>query len=986
MKGRGSEWAVWDLHIHTPCSIEQHYGGDQLTVWTRYLDALEALPEDVQVLGITDYYFPDGYERVMTARESGKLSRFKLIVPILEFRIDTFASAPDAKLSRVNLHIAFNVAEQDWRAGVRRIREEFIECLLVSKHCPGKRLSKENLAACASDGRLRTGFAELVPETEKVLDLVEEAWTEDTLLLLGFREWNELDKGRQAKHEKRALFDSVHGFLTASRADLLEQKKRIISAFGEKALLHSLDIHDFEAFERYECRSWLKAEPTFEGLRQALALPAERISHDLRPRKLVSTAARTEAVIESIQIKSSADDGEWFDRVGKLPLNPGLVAIIGNKGMGKTALADAICAAGNCADAGYSFLTKSKFLKHRASKKYTAEIRYLDGSAGSSSFRDVAYKPGQASRVIYLSQAFVENLCDDIDGTERLQAQIDRVIFSHIPVETAGGHASLASLVGATAESYGRRQSELRVAIQDMNRKIVDAERALSNDSRSRLQSAVDSLRRKLQEHIVGKPPEPALEPMAENVLHALLKRRGARQQTERKRMQDLEINLKSLGTRRQRLKKVRQDVEALRTAWDSIDAYIQGDDFLRSHLSLDGVFPLDIRFERLDELQTQVEEEIESKRTTSSRVGSLIDSLQRSIERIQGRLQGKQKAHAAAIVGMQDWQRQHDDLIGAVEVPGSLRHAEAQLQDLETHWPALLAELEGKRRALCGQLWQTIVEKEQALSALYQPAQRRAQELAAQFMIPVEEFIAFDSTIRLTASFAADFLSRVNKNRSGAFHGSDNAQRQIDLLIQRVLEDHDGSWLQLPFLIEAALKPDSVVSPSDGTQQYRRDNWVEQLAGGETARASFYDFLFSLEYVQGRFGITYGGKPIEVLSPGDRGLLLLVFFLLVDTSLKPIVIDQPEENVDNETIYYGLVQFIKAAKQERQIIIVTHNPNLAVVCDAEQVICAFRAKKNHDLIEYRAGGLESELKDDALRVLEGTRPAFVTRKRKYGL
>lgn len=598
----------------------------------------------------------------------------------------------------------------------------------------------------------------------------------------------------------------------------------------------------------------------------------------------------------------------------------------------------------------------------------------------------MAYNPGQASRVIYLSQAFVENLCNDIDGTERLQTQIDRVIFSHIPVETAGTHATLASLVSATAESYGRRQSELRAAIQDINRKIVDAERALSNENRSRLQSAVDSLSRRLQEHVVGKPPEPAIGSMSESVLHALLTRRGARQQTVRKRKQDLEIDLQALGARRQKLQKVRQDVEALRTAWYSIEAYIQGDDFLRSHLSLDGVFPLDIRLDRLDELQAQVEEEINSKRSTSGRLGSLIASLQESIERIQGRLQGKERARADAIVSMQEWQRRHDALIGAVELPGSLRHAEAQLRTLDTHWPALLGELEGKRRTLCAQLWQNIVEKEEALSALYQPAQQRAQELAAQFAIPAEEFIAFDSTIRLTGSFAADFLSKVNKNRSGAFHGSDNAQRQIDLLIQRVLEDHDASWLQLPFLIEAALKNDSTASPSDGTQQHRRENWVEQLAGGEAARTALYDFLFSLEYVQGRFGITYGSKPIELLSPGDRGLLLLVFFLLVDTSLKPIVIDQPEENVDNETIYCRLVQFIKAAKVERQIIIVTHNPNLAVVCDAEQVICASRNKKNNDLIEYRAGGLESELKDDALRVLEGTRPAFVTRKQKYGL
>nr|WP_319002941.1 hypothetical protein [Burkholderia cepacia] len=98
------------------------------------------------------------------------------------------------------------------------------------------------------------------------------------------------------------------------------------------------------------------------------------------------------------------------------------------------------------------------------------------------------------------------------------------------------------------------------------------------------------------------------------------------------------------------------------------------------------------------------------------------------------------------------------------------------------------------------------------------------------------------------------------------------------------------------------------------------------------------------------------------------------------------IIIDQPEENLDNQTIFKVLVKCIKAAKQRRQVIMVTHNPNLAVVCDAEQIICATRDKTTNTF-NYVSGGIESPLiKNTVVEILEGTEPAFKNRKRKYGL
>ena len=99
-----------------------------------------------------------------------------------------------------------------------------------------------------------------------------------------------------------------------------------------------------------------------------------------------------------------------------------------------------------------------------------------------------------------------------------------------------------------------------------------------------------------------------------------------------------------------------------------------------------------------------------------------------------------------------------------------------------------------------------------------------------------------------------------------------------------------------------------------------------------------------------------------------------------------PIIIDQPEENLDNQTIYKVLVKCIKAAKQRRQVIMVTHNPNLAVVCDAEQIICA-TCDKATNTFKYVSGGIESpEIKAKVVEILEGTEPAFKNRKQKYGL
>jgi predicted ATPase len=99
-----------------------------------------------------------------------------------------------------------------------------------------------------------------------------------------------------------------------------------------------------------------------------------------------------------------------------------------------------------------------------------------------------------------------------------------------------------------------------------------------------------------------------------------------------------------------------------------------------------------------------------------------------------------------------------------------------------------------------------------------------------------------------------------------------------------------------------------------------------------------------------------------------------------------PLVIDQPEDNLDNKSVYEILVTFLKKAKTRRQIIMVTHNPNLAVVADAEQIIHVSIDKKNkQNDFRFQSGAIENPALNKAVvDILEGTLPAFDNRRLKY--
>src|SRR5262245_29606644 len=139
------------------------------------------------------------------------------------------------------------------------------------------------------------------------------------------------------------------------------------------------------------------------------------------------------------------------------------------------------------------------------------------------------------------------------------------------------------------------------------------------------------------------------------------------------------------------------------------------------------------------------------------------------------------------------------------------------------------------------------------------------------------------------------------------------------------------------------------------------------------------------------RYSITYDDVEIENLSPGTRGIVLLLLYLVVDKhDLRPLIIDQPEENLDPKSVFDELVPHFGEARQRRQVIIVTHNANLVVNTDADQVIVASSERREGiglPRLSYVSGSLEDrEIRDAVCAVLEGGERAFLDRARRYRL
>lgn len=183
-----------------------------------------------------------------------------------------------------------------------------------------------------------------------------------------------------------------------------------------------------------------------------------------------------------------------------------------------------------------------------------------------------------------------------------------------------------------------------------------------------------------------------------------------------------------------------------------------------------------------------------------------------------------------------------------------------------------------------------------------------------------------------------------------------------------------------------SAIRAFSASYSSDLREQSRaRGSNVEAYRDWER---SVNRWLYSADHITLTYTLMYDNLSIERLSPGSRGIVLLLLYLAVDRSESdPLIIDQPEENLDPESVYSELVKLFREASRRRQIIMVTHNANLVVNTDVDQVIAAHSDNFEEGrlpVLSYLTGGLElPDIRKEVCEVLEGGAEAFRQRARR---
>ena len=262
--------------------------------------------------------------------------------------------------------------------------------------------------------------------------------------------------------------------------------------------------------------------------------------------------------------------------------------------------------------------------------------------------------------------------------------------------------------------------------------------------------------------------------------------------------------------------------------------------------------------------------------------------------------------------------------------------------------------------RLIYGQLQTQLAE----VSSMYAPA----SSFISSSEVASSAGLKFGAELRLLSSWE-DIARHLDGRRNGQF---------LDWLEEFSSALEDTSWDQISSYLPQVF---SRLEHEKGDPEAVRRN-PETALKQSVKLGDFLYSIFSLEWLDVRFGITGEGRPLSQLSPGQRGLVLALFYLVVDQRTTPLLLDQPEENLDNATIASKLVPAIHEAAGRRQTIVVTHNANLAIVGDADQVIhCQMVDSK----FRVSSGSIaELDIARFALDVLEGTKPAFDNRRHKY--
>lgn len=965
----GSLWHRWDPHLHTPDTLfANNYGAG----WDGFLTAIETASPVAEALGITEYCSIEGYKEFAKYHAAGRAPGVRFFFPNVEFRLDLQTE----KKRGVNIHLLFSPEDADH---VRQIERAL--GLITYEH-KGRHFScsiagLQDLGR-AFDTRITDESKQLAKGAEQfkltmpaLRAFLRDPWARKKCLVAVAGGSHDGTAGLQQdsafaaeREEIEAIADIIFDANQKSR-DFWSGRGGLNEAGIEskyrslKPCMHGSDAHteaDVLApdLQRY---CWVRADLTFTGLKQTLLEPTLRVHIGAEP----PTWAAPEETIQAVTTAGAP----WL-ATPHVPLNPGLVAVIGPKGSGKTALADLIAAA-----AGADVSDPGCFLQKAA--------EYLDVEKAGLAWRDGTYTtPVSLSaaargstlltrpRVRYLSQQFVDRLCAAQGVTDELVAEVENVVFQAMPGADHLGAADFDGLRAIKVEQVVELRRGRVEQIAHLSRAI-----AVEDEKKAATPALIAELNRCEEQVTKG-----------EKALADLLPKDKAleigRFQALQKACEDRENGIAAVSLALAHAAGLYESLGDLTSRWQR--------EFREVTTRFARVGLTDQEWDRLRPVVSTPASDV---------IGPAETRLRAALRDLQS---GSAQVGAAALTpeGIQaatshaELKRQLD-LLGkeiGVERERARRHRELQANLVQWKRNVAAAQLRladarqadarrsvalGERRDVYASVFDLLAREQVVLEELYSPLQKQlAAETASKRKL--EFYVRRNVDL---AGWAARGESLLDLRRNGPFQGR-------GALFEAAREQLLAAWR----VGDAATVADAM---EGFIERYAVSLVAAKKLEPEVSLRDLGEWLFSTDHISLSYAIRYDTVDLAKLSPGMRGIVLLILYLAVDQwDTRPLVVDQPEENLDPQSIYDELRGYFRDAKKRRQVILVTHNANLVVNTDADQVIVAESVRETPaglPRISYTSGALEdADIRSSVCRILEGGERAFRERERRYAL
>lgn len=959
---RGSEWSKWDLHMHTPLSIKQQYGNSEVG-WEKFISALENLPTEVKVIGITDYYFIDGYEKVMQFKKNGRLTNIQKIFPVLEFRIDTFGTASENDIQKINLHVLFDINENDLEREIQKVKNEFIGQIPITKlekHST-KMLTIDNLTI-EGNNNLDNGFANLIPSTDVVFNKIKsDTWKDKTILFLGYKEWSNLEKNQQLRPFKEDLYSKIDAFFS-NGFETNEKNQKWLNQYGNKRLLHSLDIHGFDLLDTYEfdkdenkktiskynCNTWIKARPTFEGLKQIIYEPIERV----RIQKEKPESEKLEnLMIEKVSFTSS---NEKFTPE-PIYFNKNLNVIIGGKSSGKSIIlyeiAKTLYANTNDEVLRFKDIEDNNHLKDLYNLSENDNVYNFSVDLYSKSSQNKKDRESQSSilpSIKYIPQNHLSNL---VDRSRKNGATLKKMIRDLI-LEDDTYKLKYGDFVAKAKKHDEQRNQDIDFYFslkEELEKK--DKELLTKGDTKA-LSEGIIFNKQKIKELNKDFSPEDLAKYNDLTQRLSVINIKENQIQTDFEKLDNFQTDLKRFLVEFSNKKRIVLDViqtESIKTE------FILKLQFLDQ--AINNVVEISNQFVK-DESNKFIENSIFALESTKVKIEK--EKTESDLKPFNERLENQKQVTAlqksisedeAKIVSIEQFKKEIETTKNAI-----LIHRQKIFNDFKFNFD----------------LYEKIIKD---LGSRISEVQSEIDKIE---ILPSVKY-NFPKFRRL----ADEIFDRRGFNNQGFEY----LYQYWDTNPKSALSDLDYEEIEksLNEIFEKIEKKQLI--PKGGNSEK------------DAIKKIFTDFFFD------HWDVKSQGDDIHKMSTGKASFVLLKLIIKLSIENGPILIDQPEDNLDNRSVSKELVDFLKNKKTERQIILVTHNPNIVVNADAENIIVANQKGQNdiestsYFKFDYINGALEDTfprndsadlLKSMGIRehiadIVEGGKEAFKKREEKYG-